>query len=177
MSSIKNSLRDRLQAAQKHLRLTGTQLAAGLRITPEWLSRIYTGKAEGSSDLELRLDAFLTQKGIDPRSILEIEPTSIAEDSPQAPYGTAQTLRAEAYELMDEVLEAAGDDLTRIGWVIVQLKTHLAIPAPWVTTPAAKIPGRKKGKFGRVLDPAALVPHSSETGLPLQGPLPRSRSA
>lgn len=48
----------------------------------------------------------------------------------QLPYGTtnSETLHAK----LDRTIAAAGDNADRLGWISVQLDTHLRPPANWV---------------------------------------------
>jgi hypothetical protein len=73
--------KDRLKRAQELLGLPAYRLADELKITPEWLSKIYRNKATVSDDIGLRLDALLRNRGIDPSSI-EQSSISPAEESP-----------------------------------------------------------------------------------------------
>ncbi|MBM3851600.1 MAG: helix-turn-helix transcriptional regulator [Verrucomicrobia bacterium] len=51
-------------------------------------------------------------------------------DSPQ--YGSP-SVRGELREILEQTIAAAGDDRDRLGWIKVQLKTHVSPPADWRT--------------------------------------------
>lgn len=126
-------LRERLKRAQKHLGLNATQLADELDITPEWLSKIVNGRVAGSGDIGLRLDAFLRNRGLEPRSILELEPASIEGDAVAEDRGhysvpadqLRQSIRAEA----EKAILSAGNDIGRLGWLLEELRSLR--PAHW----------------------------------------------
>jgi len=80
------SLKIRILAAAAALALNQQQMAALLKITPEWLSKIARGHVAGSEDIGLRLDAALRSQGIEPTSILGLAPSHILAEDP-APYG------------------------------------------------------------------------------------------
>ncbi len=52
-------------------------------------------------------------------------------ETKQAPYGTADTLRAEARRYFDDLLSAANDDPVRLGWLLQQMREHLRRPSDW----------------------------------------------
>jgi transcriptional regulator with XRE-family HTH domain len=134
VSSISSHLRDRLANAQKAGGLTSAQLAAALRITPEWLSKILNGHVSGSEDIGLRLDDYLRRRGVAPPSTLEHEGTSTAapaetHDDPPFTSAIAEALRAD----FTAILEAAGNNRDRLGWVRVQLDQMSAVSRSWLT--------------------------------------------
>ena len=124
------ALKDRLIAAQQKLGLNNQTMAAALRITPEWLSKILNDKAAGSDDIGLRLDDLLRHHGVEPSLI----PPGKTVEEPPASYGQPSRnaqLVAELRERFQRLLTAAGDDAERLYWISAQLREHLAIPMGW----------------------------------------------
>lgn len=58
-----------------------------------------------------------------------LDADSVREE--QMPYGTAAMLRREIQAHHEELITHAGDDVARLGWILIQTKTHLATPADW----------------------------------------------
>jgi transcriptional regulator with XRE-family HTH domain len=84
-------LRQRIALAQQKLGLNNQELAAELRITPEWIGKILNGKAAGSDDIGLRLEELLRRRGLEVSSIphspsyqkLSVQETSAPPDDPR----------------------------------------------------------------------------------------------
>ncbi len=125
------TLRDRIERAQKAFSLSAIEMAAGLRITPEWLSKIMNGHVEGSDNIGLRLDEFVRQRGVEPSSLAKVEGTSTHVAETPAGYGPAATLRAEIQRFIALSIQAAGDDVGKLGWLREQLRSHFAPPPHW----------------------------------------------
>jgi transcriptional regulator with XRE-family HTH domain len=119
-------LRELLKKAQAKLGLKNYEMAAELRITPEWYGKITGGKAEPSDDLRLRLDELLRRRKIELSSISE------GDDGP-ASSGTRQSvqLRQRIQQHVDDLLAAAGNDQQRLGWIAEQLLAHVDVPGHW----------------------------------------------
>lgn len=85
--------------------------------------------------------------GISPGYLLHGEPEALdqskigalIQDEVQAPYGATETLAEEARRHLDELLVSAGSDPRKLGWIIEQLRQHLAIPAGWQNPRLARI--------------------------------------
>ena len=146
-------LRDRIRAAQAELKLNAQQMAAQLRITPEWLSKIMNGRVQGSDDIGLRLDDLRRRAGIESGSIGHTVLSSSAVCETPGVYGTADTLRREIMRFQMDALAGAGDDLGRLGWLREELRL-LEMRAPWAgdsrsdenpAVRAAREAGRRKG--------------------------------
>lgn len=129
-SNTAPTLRERIERVQKLLKLTAGQMAAELRITPEWLSKITNGRVQGSDDIGLRLDEFLRRKGIELSSKADAEPGSILRTPHHGGAGkAAQEIRDE----LETLLRQADSDPDRLGWIREQFRAHLAPPRHWQT--------------------------------------------
>jgi transcriptional regulator with XRE-family HTH domain len=113
----------RIKKAQALLGFNSQQMAAALGITPEWISKITNGRVQGSTDIGLRLDQVLRERSIDPTS-MEVDPSSISGPPPAE-------LRKELTRRFGQLLDEAGADVVRLGWVSEQMHAHLTPPAHW----------------------------------------------
>lgn len=59
----------------------------------------------------------------------DLAESALAED--QAPYGTPAQIRREIARRHADLLDVAGDDVARLGWILIQTQTHLTPPAEW----------------------------------------------
>lgn len=55
-------------------------------------------------------------------------------EEPRSKYGHPhpEELRQRIRELIEESLHLAGDDVTRLGWILVQLEQHARPPTNWI---------------------------------------------
>lgn len=65
------------------------------------------------------------------------EPEPVAEEA--GSYGTAENLRSEFRSIVERDLAAAGDDPTRLGWLLQQALLHLTPPPHWQTRESAPL--------------------------------------
>lgn len=119
-------LRDSLKKAQAALGLKNYEMAAELRITPEWYGKITGGKAEPSDDLRLRLDELLRRRKIELSSVVEGKAGQLSS-------GTRQSvqLRKDIAKHVEDLMAAAGNDPQRLGWIAEQLIRHVDVPGHW----------------------------------------------
>lgn len=102
-------------------------MAAALKITPEWLSKIINGHVTGSDDIGLRLDVLLRERGL-VAALTFSEVSSTSRPPGVADESIEQTLRRD-FEIL---VAAAAGDRDRLGWVRVQLDQMRAFARTWV---------------------------------------------
>lgn len=135
-------IKDQIPLLESRLGLKRYQLAEKLGVTPEWLSRVVRKGAKTSDDLSLRIDRFLTDQDIDPRSFFtssgSIKLTAsirraqgIDIDADSGGTSAASSLLRDIERHHASLLEIAGGDPARLGWIREQQRAHLAPPAHW----------------------------------------------
>lgn len=106
-------------------------MAAELRITPEWYGKILSAKEAGSGDIGLRLDELLRRKKIEPSSIYEQTDSAIgALHEPPSIYAAGDTT-GKIRQHIEQLITLAAGDPHRLGWLLEQMKSHLAPPEHW----------------------------------------------
>lgn len=74
--------------------------------------------------------------GVDRSYIIGASATENMErvsDVPQAAYDTAEGLRGEIRKRVEEAIQAAGDDLAKLGWLCEQAVRHMSASEHWET--------------------------------------------
>lgn len=124
-------LRDTLQLSQE-------QMAARLHISANYLSQIENGREPSMRVLEackrLEQDVIAAQES-DRVTLPESMPGHVGEAP--AHYGSIDLIRQELRQKLERTIGAAGDDRDRLGWISVQLETHLRPPPQWIDDAAA----------------------------------------
>jgi transcriptional regulator with XRE-family HTH domain len=119
-------LRDTLQLNQE-------QMAARLHISANYLSQIENGREPSVRVLEVlnRIEEDVARGRLLDGVTLP-ESMAVAEDAKIYGASTTNVLRQELRQKFDRTIAAAGDNRDRLGWISVQLDTHLRPPANWV---------------------------------------------
>ena len=114
-------------------------MGAELGVAREWVSRLENGDGAFSPPIQKRI----MQLERDPAVTLDhISGEMVIE--PQAPYGAAGDLRQRIARHVRQSIDLAGDDVSRLGWLLVQAETHMTPPPTWRS--AADAEGEAKGR-------------------------------
>ena len=171
----KNTIAGRFKEVRKLLGLTQAKLAEQLDLSRNYVAKIEAGIQEPSTrtanaleSLRVAFENTQSTKGVDhalsdrPQTeYRKFGKANEVEVPDQASYGSSKSLAAEARRHLEELLVAAQHDPRRIGWIIEQMREHLALPRNW------KQP---------VLNDPVRVILPSQTA-PLANPSQRSQSA
>lgn len=142
-----NHAKIRLEEAQRALGLNNRRLAAELRVSEFWLSKVLNGRKPASGDLMLRLDDLLRRRGkLEPGSshLKSGGKRSEAVDEPPASYETvasripqqrSPSTREDCENLFQRILDAAelSNDPNAFPAIYVHLQDGLA--KKWPPTP------------------------------------------
>jgi transcriptional regulator with XRE-family HTH domain len=120
-SELSKSLRQALGG------LTQAELAARLLVSRNYISQIEADLKEPSKRLRAQMEALLTESAKQPADKV----SSQIEENSQAPYGSADALRAEVRRHFEERLAEANDDPVRLGWLLQQMREYLRRPSDW----------------------------------------------
>ncbi|PTX95751.1 hypothetical protein [Opitutus sp. ER46] len=131
--------RDGFEKLQRALKLKGYEFAQELRCSPEWLSKVMSGRRPISAELHIRALELMNRRGLSVSSIPELATSlaaSVGEPS-QAVYGTSVPqsviVEADIRRKIDEAIRAAGGDVLRLGYLREQIEQHLRPPTHWTT--------------------------------------------
>lgn len=123
----------RLGVLAGRARLKQVDIARSLGVGSQRVGQWFQGRNFPGGDIELALADLL---GVSRSWLIEgIETTDIPgvlrEDA--SPYGTAPIvkIRREIRESIEALLDIAGDDVARLGWIVEQLRGHLRAPGHW----------------------------------------------
>jgi hypothetical protein len=109
-----------LESARLRLGVNKKQMAALLRITPEWYSRVINTPGAASDDLLLRLDQVLRERGLESRSS-----GAVREDA--VPYGSPAT-RSTCEQYFRERCDEAQESGDPNAWPHLLMLLRKAIP-------------------------------------------------
>jgi transcriptional regulator with XRE-family HTH domain len=101
-------------------------IAKELGVTREWVSKLENVRGDFSEFIRLKIEA-LERKY--PEQVRE--PTSHHVAEPAGGYGDAGAAQGKIREQLEELLFAAGGDQARLGWILEQMRAHLAPPDHW----------------------------------------------
>lgn len=119
--------KDDLRSVRRQLGLTQGDMAQKLGVTREWVGMLERGDRDLSASIILELNRLIREHEL---SIKE-DSSSLEVREHQASYGTPEMIRREIEQHQKELVQAAGDDSRRLGWIHEQQRAHLAIPAHW----------------------------------------------
>jgi transcriptional regulator with XRE-family HTH domain len=125
---------EELRKWREYWNLTQDELGEQLGITREWLGKLERGEREVSADVFLRFEALKRDARFTPPPDDTASGEGISAALNEAPAGYANDLepiRSDIRQKIERVLAAAGNDRDRLGWIQIQIDTHLNVPAPW----------------------------------------------
>ena len=124
---------EELRSWRENHNLTQDVFGSLLGISREWLGKLETGKRPVSAEVFLRFQALLRERKITLSDLPEPqeESASAVQTSEDRLTSVAGQLRIDISAAVDAVLNAAGDDVGRLGWIREQLNRHLATPTHW----------------------------------------------
>ena len=123
----------RLGVLAGRARLKQVDIARTLGVSSQRVGQWFQGRNFPGGDVEHALAEML---GVNRSWLLEgIETTELGGPAHEqsAHYGTVPIiqLRKEIRDSIERLLEIAGDDLARLGWIVEQLRSHLRVPDRW----------------------------------------------
>lgn len=116
----------RLKKARNAFGLNLREMAAELRITPEWLSKILNGHERPSYNIGLRLDDFLRRGGVNWSDVERDKASRSLGKFGQS--ATAKALRTEIRLNYCRLLGGAGNDTEQLRRIAKQFQTMLSKP-------------------------------------------------
>jgi len=126
------------QAARKRLGLTQEEFARRLMVSRNYISQIESGKKKPALRLLRQIEALTKSTTVSP--VDPGEPLSGGEKAAAALDDGAAALRSEIRTYIERLLAIAGNDPTRLGWVLTQLHIHLRPPEHWTPARAEATP-------------------------------------
>lgn len=125
-----SSHRDLSRALRKALGgITQAELAAKLLVSRNYISQIEAELKTPSPRLVAQMQAMLTGSATHGDRV-----SRVGEPEPGHgfhPSGPAAELRAELRRQFESLIDHAGDDIGRLGWIREQMHQHLAEPSHW----------------------------------------------
>lgn len=127
----------RLQLLAGRKRLRQVRIAQALstpeyRVTPQRVGSWFQGRNFPGPDVEFALAELLgTTRDWLVEGKETTETTAPIVMEPPAATSPAESLRREVRERFERTMTAAGDDLSRLGYINEQLRAHLTPPAHW----------------------------------------------
>jgi len=107
--------------------MSQAQFAKKLFLSRGLYNGLETGR-EAPSDWVVQQIDMLERLGASDSSV-----SRLANRAPETAESDLTTLRAALHAALDRTIAAAGDDRDRLGWIKVQLETHVSAPPAWST--------------------------------------------
>lgn len=125
---------EKIAALRERLGLTQDEFARKLMISRNYVSLLEGGKKDASAKLLRRMNELAMSTGVGMESTdgqqLEVnEPPTryVARSEPKS----SDILADEVRRLVNEVIQAAGNDSEKTAWILEQARQHLRIPTHW----------------------------------------------
>lgn len=125
-----NNTAARFREVRTLLKLTQQQMANGLHMKRNTIAKIESGHTQPSARTVSLLEEMLI-KSISPKvdAVSDQEDGNLAEDP--APYGAAETLKAEIRAKVEQAIDATDGDRVKLGWLLLQISEHARPQAHW----------------------------------------------